>query len=71
MIVSLIYVGFFLLPINIHVNPTDYTHHLQEFISNEGGGEPPLEGSMPDMISSTELVLLFFLSFQGRDKVRP
>ncbi|AEC08680.1 unnamed protein product [Arabidopsis thaliana] len=27
---------------------------LKEFISNEGGGEVPLEGSMPDMISSTE-----------------
>ncbi|KAL1220435.1 NEDD8-activating enzyme E1 regulatory subunit AXL [Cardamine amara subsp. amara] len=27
---------------------------LKEFISNEGGGEAPLEGSMPDMISSTE-----------------
>lgn len=29
---------------------------LQEFISNEGGGEAPLEGSIPDMTSSTELV---------------
>jgi hypothetical protein len=38
----------------IQVNPTYYMHHLQEFISNEGGGEVPLEGSMPDMISSTE-----------------
>ncbi|CAM8954442.1 unnamed protein product [Rhodiola kirilowii] len=27
---------------------------LKEFISNEGGGEPPLEGSIPDMTSSTE-----------------
>ncbi|CAH2059795.1 unnamed protein product [Thlaspi arvense] len=27
---------------------------LKEFISNEGGGEAPLEGSMPDMTSSTE-----------------
>ncbi|KAL9273000.1 NEDD8-activating enzyme E1 regulatory subunit AXR1-like protein, partial [Drosera capensis] len=27
---------------------------LKEFIVNEGGGEPPLEGSIPDMTSSTE-----------------
>ncbi|KAJ7981295.1 NEDD8-activating enzyme E1 regulatory subunit [Quillaja saponaria] len=27
---------------------------LKEFISNEGGGEAPLEGSIPDMTSSTE-----------------
>ncbi|CAH8380858.1 unnamed protein product [Eruca vesicaria subsp. sativa] len=27
---------------------------LKEFISNEGDGEAPLEGSMPDMTSSTE-----------------
>lgn len=28
----------------------------QEFIANEGGGEAPLEGAIPDMTSSTELV---------------
>ncbi|WCJ37568.1 NEDD8-activating enzyme E1 regulatory subunit AXR1 [Euphorbia peplus] len=28
---------------------------LKEFIGNEGGGEVPLEGSIPDMTSSTEL----------------
>ncbi|XP_011079006.1 NEDD8-activating enzyme E1 regulatory subunit AXR1 [Sesamum indicum] len=28
---------------------------LKEFIANEGGGEAPLEGSIPDMTSSTEL----------------
>lgn len=27
---------------------------LKEFIENEGGGEPPLEGSIPDMTSLTE-----------------
>ncbi|XP_056856220.1 NEDD8-activating enzyme E1 regulatory subunit AXR1-like isoform X1 [Raphanus sativus] len=27
---------------------------LKEFVSNEGGGEAPLEGSIPDMTSSTE-----------------
>ncbi|KAK4286268.1 hypothetical protein QN277_002847 [Acacia crassicarpa] len=27
---------------------------LKEFIANEGGGETPLEGSIPDMTSSTE-----------------
>lgn len=36
---------------------------LQEFIANEGDGEPPLEGSIPDMTSLTELVsdVLIFL----------
>lgn len=29
---------------------------LQDFVTNEGGGEAPLEGSIPDMTSSTELV---------------
>ncbi|KAJ1686884.1 hypothetical protein LUZ63_018274 [Rhynchospora breviuscula] len=27
---------------------------LKEFVNNEGGGEPPLEGSIPDMTSLTE-----------------
>jgi amyloid beta precursor protein binding protein 1 len=31
---------------------------LKEFVLNEGGGEAPLEGSIPDMTSSTELVHL-------------
>ncbi|GMY09887.1 NEDD8-activating enzyme E1 regulatory subunit AXR1-like isoform X2 [Fagus crenata] len=30
---------------------------LQEFIANEGDGEAPLEGSIPDMTSSTELYI--------------
>uniref|UniRef100_A0A2N9I683 NEDD8-activating enzyme E1 regulatory subunit n=1 Tax=Fagus sylvatica TaxID=28930 RepID=A0A2N9I683_FAGSY len=30
---------------------------LKEFIANEGGGEAPLEGSIPDMTSSTELYI--------------
>lgn len=34
--------------------------HLQEFIANEGGGEAPLEGAIPDMTSSTELVITVF-----------
>lgn len=33
-----------------------YVLHLQEFLTKEGGGEAPLEGSIPDMTSSTELV---------------
>ncbi|KAK2980698.1 hypothetical protein RJ640_011318 [Escallonia rubra] len=30
---------------------------LKEFVANEGGGEAPLEGSIPDMTSSTELYI--------------
>lgn len=33
---------------------------LKEFIENEGDGEPPLEGSIPDMTSSTE----YYVSLQ-------
>ncbi|KAK8954733.1 NEDD8-activating enzyme E1 regulatory subunit [Platanthera zijinensis] len=33
---------------------------LKEFIENEGAGEPPLEGSLPDMTSLTE----FYVSLQ-------
>ncbi|ERN17375.1 NEDD8-activating enzyme E1 regulatory subunit AXR1 isoform X2 [Amborella trichopoda] len=33
---------------------------LKEFIENEGGGEPPLEGSIPDMTSLTE----YYISLQ-------
>ena len=33
---------------------------LQDFIDNEGNGEAPLEGSIPDMTSSTELVTSIF-----------
>lgn len=33
---------------------------LKEFIDNEGGGEPPLEGSIPDMTSLTE----YYVSLQ-------
>lgn len=32
---------------------------FQEFIENEGDGEPPLEGSIPDMTSLTEWVTRF------------
>lgn len=33
---------------------------FQEFIAHEGGDEAPLEGSIPDMTSSTELVAIAF-----------
>ncbi|XP_062002701.1 NEDD8-activating enzyme E1 regulatory subunit AXR1-like [Rosa rugosa] len=38
---------------------TGYSVHkldlfILEFLANEGGGEAPLEGSIPDMTSSTE-----------------
>ncbi|GMP66836.1 hypothetical protein CsSME_00027029 [Camellia sinensis var. sinensis] len=33
---------------------------LKEFIANEGRGETPLEGSIPDMTSSTEFVTFIF-----------
>lgn len=39
---------------------TFFASHLQEFIANEGGGEAPLEGAIPDMTSSTELVITIF-----------
>lgn len=54
--------------IHIHVSSSctskayDHGHSfcaLQEFIANEGGGEAPLEGSIPDMTSSTEWVTAF------------
>ncbi|KAF3571740.1 hypothetical protein F2Q69_00063793 [Brassica cretica] len=32
---------------------------LKEFVSNEGDGEAPLEGSIPDMTSSTELNTIY------------
>lgn len=38
---------------------------LQEFVTNEGGGEAPLEGSIPDMTSSTELVARSLYIFQN------
>ncbi|KAG5231963.1 auxin resistant family protein [Salix suchowensis] len=45
---------------------------LKEFIANEGGEEAPLEGSIPDMTSSTELVTkpfwADFLAIQQRVK---
>jgi len=37
---------------------------LQDFIANEGGGDAPLEGSIPDMTSSTELVANSFHIFR-------
>lgn len=36
-----------------------FYNSTQEFVNNEGGGEPPLEGSIPDMTSLTELVPFF------------
>ncbi|CAA0808579.1 NEDD8-activating enzyme E1 regulatory subunit [Striga hermonthica] len=39
---------------------------LKEFISNEGGGEAPLEGAMPDMTSSTELYVNLQKIYQAK-----
>ncbi|XP_038703885.1 NEDD8-activating enzyme E1 regulatory subunit AXR1-like [Tripterygium wilfordii] len=39
---------------------------LKEFITNEGGGEPPLEGSIPDMTSSTELYVNLQKIYQAK-----
>lgn len=39
---------------------------LKEFISNEGGGEAPLEGSIPDMTSSTEHYINLQKIFQAK-----
>ncbi|KAI4310359.1 hypothetical protein MLD38_035342 [Melastoma candidum] len=43
--------------VELHSNSSDFwvmVAALKEFVSNEGGGEAPLEGSIPDMTSSTE-----------------
>lgn len=40
------------------------TCYLQEFIANEGNGELPLEGMIPDMTSLTELVPCSHLALQ-------
>ncbi|XP_071710813.1 NEDD8-activating enzyme E1 regulatory subunit AXR1-like isoform X1 [Rutidosis leptorrhynchoides] len=39
---------------------------LKEFIANEGGGEAPLEGSIPDMTSSTELYINLQKLYQAK-----
>ncbi|KAL0328018.1 UNVERIFIED_CONTAM: NEDD8-activating enzyme E1 regulatory subunit AXR1 [Sesamum calycinum] len=39
---------------------------LKEFIANEGGGEAPLEGSIPDMTSSTELYVNLQKIYQAK-----
>ncbi|KAK3014230.1 hypothetical protein RJ639_008163 [Escallonia herrerae] len=39
---------------------------LKEFIANEGGGEAPLEGSIPDMTSSTELYINLQKIYQAK-----
>ncbi|XP_042007609.1 NEDD8-activating enzyme E1 regulatory subunit AXR1-like [Salvia splendens] len=39
---------------------------LKEFIANEGGGEAPLEGSIPDMTSSTELYVSLQKIYQAK-----
>ncbi|KAL2456852.1 NEDD8-activating enzyme E1 regulatory subunit [Forsythia ovata] len=39
---------------------------LKEFIANEGGGEVPLEGSIPDMTSSTELYVTLQKIYQAK-----
>ncbi|CAK7348973.1 unnamed protein product [Dovyalis caffra] len=42
---------------------------LKEFIANEGGGEVPLEGSIPDMTSSTELYVNLQKIYQEKAEV--
>ncbi|KAH6785649.1 hypothetical protein C2S51_038104 [Perilla frutescens var. frutescens] len=39
---------------------------LKEFIANEGGGEAPLEGAIPDMTSSTELYVTLQKIYQAK-----
>ncbi|KAL4557662.1 hypothetical protein LXL04_035848 [Taraxacum kok-saghyz] len=39
---------------------------LKEFIANEGGGEAPLEGSIPDMTSTTELYINLQKLYQAK-----
>ncbi|CAN4096223.1 unnamed protein product [Withania somnifera] len=39
---------------------------LKEFIASEGGGETPLEGSIPDMTSSTELYVNLQKTYQAK-----
>ncbi|EYU34031.1 hypothetical protein ABFS82_13G014900 [Erythranthe guttata] len=39
---------------------------LKEFIANEGGGEAPLEGAIPDMTSSTELYVNLQQIYQAK-----
>ncbi|XP_051125849.1 NEDD8-activating enzyme E1 regulatory subunit AXR1-like [Andrographis paniculata] len=39
---------------------------LKEFIANEGGGEAPLEGAIPDMTSSTELYINLQRIYQAK-----
>ncbi|CAA3020621.1 NEDD8-activating enzyme E1 regulatory subunit AXR1-like isoform X2 [Olea europaea subsp. europaea] len=51
--------------LNLHSNAISFLAH-QEFISNEGGGEVPLEGSIPDMTSSTELYVNLQKIYQAK-----
>ncbi|KAG6527192.1 hypothetical protein ZIOFF_009286 [Zingiber officinale] len=39
---------------------------LKEFIENDGNGEPPLEGSIPDMTSSTESYVILQKIYQAK-----
>ncbi|PIN21175.1 NEDD8-activating complex, APP-BP1/UBA5 component [Handroanthus impetiginosus] len=41
---------------------------LKEFIANEGGAEAPLEGSIPDMTSSTELYVNLQKIYQAKSE---
>ncbi|KAL3635437.1 NEDD8-activating enzyme E1 regulatory subunit axr1 [Castilleja foliolosa] len=41
-------------------------NHQAEFIANEGGGEAPLEGAIPDMTSSTELYVYLQKIYQAK-----
>ncbi|KAL3848992.1 hypothetical protein ACJIZ3_010874 [Penstemon smallii] len=53
----------------VNSNSTDFwvlVAALKEFIANEGGGEAPLEGSIPDMTSSTELYVNLQKIYQAK-----
>ncbi|GAB4825190.1 NEDD8-activating enzyme E1 regulatory subunit axr1 [Ancistrocladus abbreviatus] len=53
-------------------NSSDYwvmVAALKEFIANEGGGEAPLEGSIPDMTSSTEHYVSLQKLYQAKAEV--
>ncbi|PRQ55375.1 putative THIF-type NAD/FAD binding protein [Rosa chinensis] len=39
---------------------------FKEFLANEGGGEAPLEGSVPDITSSTEHYVALQKTYQAK-----
>ncbi|KAJ4851232.1 NEDD8-activating enzyme E1 regulatory subunit axr1 [Turnera subulata] len=53
----------------VHSNSSNFwvlVAALKEFVANEGGGEAPLEGSIPDMTSSTELYVNLQKIYQAK-----